>query len=626
MVLASWVVLSGLPFQPAAPSRPGEIHTELVVLTGPHAVRPDAGAATRSAAPAPTKVSDGWSTEVEVDPETVAAGITWSGSPDGEVRIRGHQDAGWTPWFDVDAAPDEGPDGQGGAGGFVWLGGDGVGRVQVQVVSGSLADLKVQTMSYTPPAGGGLRFGQIATAGAADTRPSIEPRSSWTSKGWAYTNEDCENGPSTAAGGVKYAVVHHTVNSNTYTAAQVPGMLAAIYTFHTTPTAQGGRGWCDIAYNFVIDRFGRTWEARSGGAQNAIVGGHAAGFNTGSVGVSFLGQYQPGSSPTAASPSSAAVQAAGRLIGWKLGLNGLDPNSTVSVTSTSGSPGSSKFPAGTTATIKRVVGHRDVGLTDCPGSNLYAELATIRATARTVQLQTTVTIPPSTTSTTRPTGSSPLGPFPTASALVTQQYRDFLRRSPTAAESARWVDPITRGTTSAHRFIAELASTAPVDDNTFAVIRLYKAYFLRNPDHGGYSYWSTKRFAGVSLFRISQQFALSSEFRNRYGALSNAGFVDRVYRNVMGRAPDAAGQSFWVAKLAQGMPRGQVMASFSESTEYIRTTRAAVQVVGLYEVMVQRTIPQGTYDYLEPRLRGGLTDLSGIARYYLDKPEYAARF
>ena len=64
--------------------------------------------------------------------------------------------------------------------------------------------------------------------------------------------------------------------------------------------SQGGRGWCDIAYNFVIDRFGRTWEARSGGVQNAIVGGHAAGYNTGSVGVSFLGQYQPGASPAVA--------------------------------------------------------------------------------------------------------------------------------------------------------------------------------------------------------------------------------------------------------------------------------------------------------------------------------------
>ena len=44
-------------------------------------------------------------------------------------------------------------------------------------------------------------------------------------------------------------------------------MLAAIYGYHT-----GTQGWCDTAYNFIIDRFGRIWEGRSGGIAKAIVG------------------------------------------------------------------------------------------------------------------------------------------------------------------------------------------------------------------------------------------------------------------------------------------------------------------------------------------------------------------
>ena len=68
------------------------------------------------------------------------------------------------------------------------------------------------------------------------------------------------------------------------------------------------------------------------------------------------------------------------------------------------------------------------------------------------------------------------------------------------------------------------------------------------------------------------------------------------------------------------------MTGFSESPEYKTATTAGVTVVALYDGTVKRTIPQGTYDYLEPRLRNGTTDISGVARYFMDKPEYHARF
>src|SRR5690606_31157289 len=265
-------------------------------------------------------------------------------------------------------------------------GGDGVGSVEVAVEKGALEDLTLEAMRYEQEEPSALQTALIPAAGAADTKPAILPRSEWTSKGWAYTNADCENGPIHAPGGVKFAVVHHTVNSNSYSQAEVPGMLAAIYQFHT-----GTRGWCDIAYNFVIDRFGRTWEARSQSISGAVVGGHAAGFNTNSVGVSFLGQHQQGeSSFTAVNPTAAQLTAAGRLIGWKLGQNGVPATGTVSITTTT---------TGSTRSVNRVSGHRDVGSTSCPGNLLYSQLAAIRSTAASVAGQTTPTAPTSSTST-----------------------------------------------------------------------------------------------------------------------------------------------------------------------------------------------------------------------------------
>nr|MBP7632022.1 DUF4214 domain-containing protein [Acidimicrobiales bacterium] len=95
---------------------------------------------------------------------------------------------------------------------------------------------------------------------------------------------------------------------------------------------------------------------------------------------------------------------------------------------------------------------------------------------------------------------------------------------------------------------------------------------------------------------------------------------------VLGRLPDDAGRSYWEGRLRGGMARGQLMTGFSESAEYKAKTSAGVTVVALFDAMIRSNIPQGTYDYLEPRLRTGVTDPSGVARYFMDKPEYHGRF
>ena len=72
------------------------------------------------------------------------------------------------------------------------------------------------------------------------------------------------------------------------------------------------------------------------------------------------------------------------------------------------------------------------------------------------------------------------------------------------------------------------------------VTRLYSAYFERLPDFGGYGYWTGRLRAGSSLKKVSDTFAASSEFKNKYGPLSNTAFVQKVYQNVLHRAPDSA--------------------------------------------------------------------------------------
>ena len=186
--------------------------------------------------------------------------------------------------------------------------------------------------------------------------PAIVPR-----RGWNADEKIRRAGPSFAAA-LRVAVVHHTAGANGYTAAQAPAIVKAIQLYHVK-----GNGWNDIGYNFLVDRFGTVYEGRYGGIERNVVGAHAEGFNTGSVGVAVLGEY-----------SSLAVTAKARgslaaLLAWRLDLAHVDPATTQSFIS----GGNARFGAGLPVFLRTVSGHRDTGFTDCPGSALYGLLNSI---------------------------------------------------------------------------------------------------------------------------------------------------------------------------------------------------------------------------------------------------------
>ena len=66
-------------------------------------------------------------------------------------------------------------------------------------------------------------------------------------------------------------------------------------------------------------------------------------------------------------------------LGWRLGLDGVDPKGTVALES-AGSHYTT-FPAGAVANLPTIFTHRDVGNTDCPGNAAYALMDEIRDVA-----------------------------------------------------------------------------------------------------------------------------------------------------------------------------------------------------------------------------------------------------
>jgi hypothetical protein len=106
------------------------------------------------------------------------------------------------------------------------------------------------------------------------------------------------------------------------------------------------------------------------------------------------------------------------------------------------------------------------------------------------------------------------------------------------------------------------------DDAEAKVRRLYLAYFDREPDTGGLDYWAGKLVTGLPLGQVSYEFSRSAEFVTTYGRLGNGDFLRLVYHNVLDRDPDDGGYAYWTGKMADGMGRGSVMACFSESAEF----------------------------------------------------------
>jgi hypothetical protein len=163
----------------------------------------------------------------------------------------------------------------------------------------------------------------------------------------------------------------------------------------------------------------------------------------------------------------------------------------------------------------------------------------------------------------------------------------FRPQNPTAQRYGRYADldttEATGDTTTAPLTavvpVATTDSTLPRYDPDSAhgtIYRLYRAYFLREPDLDGYRYWLQAYRGGYPLRAISADFARSAEFVQRYGELTDREFVTRVYRNVLGRTPDATGYSYWLDQMRRGLTRGELMIYFSDSTEYRRLTADGV--------------------------------------------------
>ena len=298
-------------------------------------------------------------------------GVTWApGAGKLAVEVRTRDEQGWSDWTELDSDTTEAPVGSPDAAsprlkegaGPAWTGpSDGV-QVRVDVVSGAPpVDLDLVLVDPGSSDADVAAAAPSSTADAAAAMPPIRSRAAWGA------DESIRSGTIAYSRTIEAVTVHHTAGGNDYSESDVPAVLRGIYAFHVK-----SRGWGDIGYNVLVDKFGTAWEGRAGGLDRPVLGAHAGGFNTSTSGIAMMGTFQDLVPPPSVQETVAAVAS------WKLGLYGRDPGGTVTLTSAGST---SRYPAGQPVTLPRIFGHRDTGSTECPGREGYATLGTVRERA-----------------------------------------------------------------------------------------------------------------------------------------------------------------------------------------------------------------------------------------------------
>ena len=301
-------------------------------------------------------------------------GVTWPEGTDGAAlapQVRVLTQGSWSGWRSMSVS-DNAPDG-------------GTADAAHQTRAGTdslwIGDADAVQVSFAPTAA--VPDVQLALVGSAQTslgsggsggnRPGTTVRdqapvpSVYSRAAWGARPAVCTPG---VADTIKAAVVHHTADSNSYsTVAEAMQQIRNDQAFHIDV-----RGWCDIGYNFLVDKWGNIYEGRAHSGDEPVIGVHAGGFNTATVGIAMLGDF------SALTPSAATQESVAEVIAWRLGAYQRDPSSTIGYTTLGGE--TSRYAPGTWLALPTVIGHRDVDVTACPGDGGYSTIGWLRARAK----------------------------------------------------------------------------------------------------------------------------------------------------------------------------------------------------------------------------------------------------
>ncbi|HVW38782.1 MAG TPA: DUF4214 domain-containing protein, partial [Pirellulales bacterium] len=132
---------------------------------------------------------------------------------------------------------------------------------------------------------------------------------------------------------------------------------------------------------------------------------------------------------------------------------------------------------------------------------------------------------------------------------------------------------------------------------------LYQRLLHRTADAAGRAFFAQLLGQGVSIEAIAAELAGSNEFFVEQGGGTNAGFLNALYQDTLGRPIDSGGLAWWTSRLAAGQSRTQVAAQILATDEY----RAGV-VQATYQLLLRRNADAAGLAHWVGVLRTGVSD------------------
>ena len=196
-----------------------------------------------------------------------------------------------------------------------------------------------------------------------------------------------------------------------------------------------------------------------------------------------------------------------------------------------------------------------------------------------------------------------VAPMSPAQAFVTHAYFDLVNAPADPGGEAYWVGRVNSGVPHAN-VAAVLAQT----DSHYQLLvqQAFAQIFNHTPDPSSVPFWTNYvRVNGYA--QLSAALIGTPEFTSPYVGGIDA-FVKQVYRLLLGRDADPAGEAFWVGRLSSGDPMWHVAASVAHTPEWARD-----RVTYDYVVYHVGYPDQGGLDFWASRLMSGMPEWQMVA-------------
>ncbi|GAB3460963.1 hypothetical protein GCM10027321_21090 [Massilia terrae] len=215
--------------------------------------------------------------------------------------------------------------------------------------------------------------------------------------------------------------------------------------------------------------------------------------------------------------------------------------------------------------------------------------------------------------------------FGSSKLFVMQLYRDILYREADGAGLGFWQAQIDSGKLSKAQVAASFLESQEVTDGTAAVARLFVGGLGHMPEMDVLHNFVDVLHAGSTITALAGNIAAGTEFQAKYGALGNAAFTSQLFQDVLHRGAGQAELAQWTAALDKGASRGDLLANLAGSAENVAATSHLISVaLGYYDMLV-RAPEQAGQDYWINVLDHG-TSVASLVGSFIASPEYHGRF